>query len=101
MKHTKGPWKIKTQPTGLESPDDCDDIFVINDQGFHIACVWNPDAQFMQHGPVVNARLIAAAPSLLEALERTLSCIDQHTDDDCLGPIILQAQAAIKKAKGE
>jgi hypothetical protein len=48
-----------------------------------------------------NARLIAAAPELLEALKETLSCIDQHVDDPIVGPIIKFAKEAIAKAEGE
>jgi hypothetical protein len=48
-----------------------------------------------------DAALISAAPEMLKALEAALSCIDQHTDDLILGPIIEQAKAAIKKARGE
>lgn len=45
--------------------------------------------------------LIEAAPDMLEALENTLSCIDQHTDDPILGPIIECARLAIAKARGK
>ena len=44
-----------------------------------------------------NARLIAAAPELLEALECMLSCEDAHHVIDANK----RARAAIAKAKGE
>lgn len=47
-----------------------------------------------------NIRLINSAPELLIALKETLSCIDQHTDDPVLGPIIQYARTIIAKATG-
>ena len=44
---------------------------------------------------VANARLMASAPDLLEALEAVLSVADRATDEFDL------ARAAIAKAKGE
>ncbi len=48
-----------------------------------------------------TARLIAAAPELLEALRECLSCIDQHADDPVVGPIIERANKALAKATGD
>jgi len=45
-----------------------------------------------------NARLIAAAPDLLAALEWMVSA---YTDEDDSGPFIQRARAAIAKATGE
>lgn len=50
-------------------------------------------------GAEANARLIAAAPDLLEALEELRRClIDQGFPDD--GHMLTTARAAIAKAKG-
>ncbi len=53
-----------------------------------------------------NARLISAAPELLDALERGLPSIEHcyHTNDDPTGALwdaVVRARAAIAKAKGE
>ena len=49
-----------------------------------------------------DASLIAAAPQLLEALERahTYLCDESRTADDLL-PVLEKADNAIRKAKGE
>jgi len=48
-----------------------------------------------------NAHLIASAPELYSSLVETLSCIDQHTDDPVIGPIIESAIKALARARGE
>ena len=77
--HTPGPWKV----VGLS---------VISDSG--IIC--NPPS-----GPIdeleANARLIAAAPDMLEALEAMRDAI--IPTEDCYAAIL--ADAAIAKAIGE
>jgi len=83
-KHTPGPYIIKTSPAGEyeinykgEDPEnyegECDDIFVMTQNGLTIAKVYNPDAQFIQHGEMVNAYLLSAAPDMLKALENIKS----------------------------
>lgn len=53
--------------------------------------------------PMANARLIAAAPDLLEALRNTLSLLKAFTSetDDIAKAAYDQAEAAIAKATGE
>ena len=58
---------------------------VVTNQGNHYATTYDPSA----------ARLIAAAPDLLEALEAVLSVADRATDEFDM------ARAAIARAKGE
>lgn len=65
------------------------------------------------HGPNIciadteaNARLIAAAPELLEALQAALPQIERHRCTDPNGetvgnPVIKQARAAIARATGK
>ena len=50
-----------------------------------------------------NARLIAAAPALLEALRAALPFIPHNADQakDVLHPVLSQSRAAIKAATGE
>ena len=85
MSHTKGPWetrynKIVSRHKKGNGKDSYSLVIDLTNKA--------------------NARLIAAAPELLKALTETLSRIDQWDNDEVVGPIILQAQQAIKKAKG-
>ena len=48
-----------------------------------------------------NARLIAAAPCLLTALDNILNCVDGVHDPDWLDRCKVDALAAIAQAKGE
>jgi hypothetical protein len=95
--HTKGQWiiiqGIEKRFKGLR------DIFV---EKTHIATIqaWSEEGQ-------ANARLIAAAPELLEALENIALTADQSgldsqsTYDGVLEDIYEATQEAIRKAKGE
>ena len=84
MTHTPGPWEIEQQQKCLPPyvvPSK------INSNNFYcIAKLHGPDNQ-------ANARLIAAAPDLLAALEATL----KHINDDMTRETVC---AAIAKAKG-
>lgn len=89
MKHTPGPWKA------VRPGEFCDHWEIVSDDEFawNIACAWknivdDPDGE-------ANARLIAAAPELLAALE--------SIENDCghiPGLIWEMRNAAIAKARG-
>ena len=74
--HTKGPWTIKGQ-----------DIY--GDDEY--ICKWS--------GRTANARLIAAAPELLEALELAYGELDSRMLAN--NPILIAVDKAIRKTKGE
>jgi hypothetical protein len=62
-------------------------------------CSVQHDKDCSEEEAEANARLIAAAPDLLEALEALFNAADSCTD---LTPDVMRkAQAAIKKARGE
>ena len=95
-KATAGPWAI-----GLETDEESAQI--ITAEGWHLATV--------AHDPVMaNARLIAAAPDLLAALEG-LSGLLNDRPEDCydadggqteeLRQQLRTARAAIARARGE
>ncbi len=93
MKHTPGPWRISdARSTKVVLIDDAKGQAV----GELVwADVRNP----------ADARLIAAAPDLLEALEKTESalarCIGPHkSEEGDRHPALAQARAAIAKAGG-
>lgn len=91
-KHTPGPWLVDhdTDITGSESSPE-------------IGCVGKVDIAHVYLRAVpgkteANARLIAAAPDLLEALKAVLnSCLDSRG----LADAYKQARAAIAKAEGK
>ena len=88
-KHTKGPWGVGTESNGV-SPRH---VQILNDDGY-IATVNYTNSINETNA---NARLIAAAPELLEALidcRRTLE-IANFTQE------LVVVSAAIAKAKGE
>ena len=87
-KHTPGPWVSR------ETPDDADFTHEINSKAtpyFGVAAVY----AIAQNAPA-NARLIAAAPDLLEALKMALVWLDYEGKYD-----VLAIRAAIAKATGD
>lgn len=109
MKHTRGPWRFSTEP----QPNGCP--IVGNSRGLMVAVLAhsiNYDSQ--REEALANARLIAAAPELLEALEECEKALTQYIDaSTAMNPVIKQsghlhpvvklrdhARAAIAKATG-
>lgn len=95
-KHTPGPWTIE--------PDDWDHDIVV--EATH-DCQYHPVAK-LDHNPscrtfeevVANARLIAAAPDLLEALKTVMEALIADLPQAEGGPTVQGALAAIAKAEG-
>lgn len=85
-KHTAGPWRVEQDTTliwGDCNPDDATSYGM----GYPIAeCRVTPSGSWAK-GPKghseadANARLIAAAPDLLEALKAAMAFIDSHVAD--------------------
>jgi gentisate 1,2-dioxygenase len=88
-KHTPGPWKIV---------DAWNDHMVEGQNGEEI--IWQDGPHGTPTINEANARLIAAAPDLLEALENLADYVDERAGDNECRPIE-NARAAIAKAKGE
>lgn len=100
-KHTPGPWKADTPRFGYQNvrqdPADWDG------RGYQLICTVPQSKKGTNYGEMfeANARLIAAAPELLEALKRLLATInpgnaDSHSNDcRC---VIHEARAVISKA---
>ena len=93
---TQGPWKWHKRKYSnthfLANESETNDDFAIIDDG----------SAYGEYGAVIdvsggNARLIAAAPELLEALIKLVDVVD----DMVHGPSTDAAHAAIKKALGE
>jgi len=90
MKHTPGPWVIDWNVSRL-------DVFS-SDAATLIATLRRSTlSDGIGKTTIANARLIAAAPDLLEALEDCLRVVEFLASDSC--PTTIQnAKAAIEKA---
>ena len=89
-KYTPGPWRLNT--------DGCGDLFV-SGAGSEYICEIGP---YCSGADMADARLIAAAPELLEALMAARSELEAY-EEDATGERYnnLMINAAIAKAKGE
>lgn len=87
--HTPGPWQVVENCVVAGSTDDDMHMVASIPIGAHFP------ARFETETGQQNARLIAAAPEMLEALEETLKYLDDSGD---LYPIVMKA---LKKARGE
>jgi len=92
-KHAPGPWTCRANPEPdgriaywIDGPD-----WMGNEGGAPIADVRDLGARSEAY-----ARLIAAAPDLLAALDALVNC-----NPDDAGPLLNDARAAIAKATGE
>ena len=99
--HTPGPWKAKKW-VGTDSYDDPDRPFV------EVGNVhWSPNKVDVPAAieQTANARLIAAAPDLLEVLEFLVTAASGEgppvPERELLQDCVDKARAAIAKAKGE
>lgn len=102
FKGTPGPWEIK--------PEEVDRPY-IRIRGtqlggrFKVANVLSPHYDGVHHREAnetrANARLIAAAPELLEALQRCEAVLSVIPLEVCDVEDLLYARAAINKATGE
>ncbi len=96
MAHTPGPWDVVLV---FNSAQDTVGIEIYQDDGSHIACrSGDPEAK-------ANARLIAAAPELLEALDLVASGLRVYNSggeaDVSLPGLERISKAAIAKAGKE
>ncbi len=103
IKHTPGPWKHNRGPVS-------ESIYAPDGNGHLVAILYHGDAD----NQAANARLIAAAPDLLEALEELLQhkpafrtmplgAPNSYARQEQYSHIAAEdkARAAIAKAKGE
>ena len=99
--HTPGPWKAKKW-VGTDPYDDPDRPFVEVGNVHWSPKNWKPAAAIEQ---TANARLIAAAPELLETLEFLVTAAGGEgppvPERELLQDCVDKARAAIAKAKGD
>ena len=93
-KHTPGPWSLSPAEDGVIEAQDGEDFICV-------AVAGNPEAACRQRD-LANARLIAAAPDLLEALRNLVGGIDASARGAVLRDAreMIAARAAIAKATG-
>ena len=106
MSHTPGPWEVHNltdvfSPSGGDSGNgvkaDDNDGWLVADCGCGITFVQGQDTTLDIAVQQDNARLIAAAPKLLEACRELVDFIDFPHADDCP---VTKAKAAIAEAEG-
>ena len=90
IKHTPGPWRVWTPPPNGEQ--------CIGDSKGLMVAVATTGITFNE--TLANARLIAAAPDLLEALQAIIESVDRN-GAAILTELESAARAAIAKAQGE
>ena len=99
--HTPGPWKVRVSHNGalrgysIEHEDETLRSIVARN--------WEHELCEEHGNSLPNARLIASAPELLEALERISTAYDETLRHPIAAPLlqaIYAARAAIAKAKG-
>lgn len=109
MKHTPGPWWFAQHDAfGRYDVGEGDAVLFRSVPRADSGPGEAPLTQTSDAHQAANARLIAAAPDLLEALRRMVNCMTQddlaHPLDACMyGPQcnVCQAKVAINKATGE
>lgn len=99
MKHTPGPWKViergtTTHPDRFGRTTGRKEVFINGADGLGSIA-----KMYVGHDGA-DARLIAAAPELLEALQTWIAACDTGTHTD-INQAREQARAAIAKATGE
>ncbi len=103
-KHTQGPWRVEAKNYPIADTGDYDGCLQILS-----ANAKRPIVEIWEDGdePEANARLMAAAPELLEALEwcaETMAVFVEDgsaAPDSVMGKNLTTARAAIAKATGE
>lgn len=92
--HTKGPWEVRLS----KEPEYPHDHYIWA-EGYGVIGYWQPPDKFENPQWILkeeDAHLIAAAPELLEALEKMLQRYGYETCE-----YVKLSQVAINKAKGE
>lgn len=99
MAHTPGPWSV--------ADHDSNGQRIVRNEHIEICTCWHHCVVAIEQEMEANARLIAAAPDLLAALEMQMRRIDVWADtpgaggaSDALLEVGRIARTAIAKAKG-
>lgn len=101
--HTKGPW-LTTNSNAVVSTSNNTIAIPCNRNGEQVAIAGVLSSSVSRSEARANARLIAAAPELLAALEALRQVAvwdDDYTTREEMEKVFALADAAIAKAKGE
>jgi len=93
QKHTKGPWRISSFGAVLGSDTTGTTICDINE------AMLNSGFSHVKSEAEANAKLIAAAPELLKALELMVNNYEKYKSNGAENQALLKAIAAINKTK--
>jgi hypothetical protein len=110
MGHTKGPWELLRQGKEIQGDGGHEVWCFVNSIGISITEIpvesYNEDGNKAYHVSKVeslaNARLIAAAPDLLAALQRFIDFANkqiEESSDKYKSSMVRQGEAAIAKAE--
>jgi len=94
LRHTPGPWDLYSDHPTEQWVDHVEDD---EDRCFNIFRII-PGEQISDEEAVANAHLIAAAPRLLEALERARQYIALSEDSEEKNQLLQEIEAAIAEA---
>ena len=96
-KHTPGPWVWDKADLSFRSADGEELIIALGCEGI-AEDVWNGRITWEEFAPSdADARLIDAAPDLLEVLEKVQAWMNGGVDDE----LAYEIDLALTKAKGE
>lgn len=98
MTHTPGPWQVSGGRSRIDAYGH-----TVGPDGFGIACVFYSDQTTAEHiASLADARLIAAAPDLLKALNALERQVLQNNirGDEWMDEALELTRAAIAKAEG-
>lgn len=94
LKHTPGPWRSENQFS----------CKILNENGVCVAVPHGPEGRWVdvKEEHEANARLIAAAPELLEALKSIMEELEKDTPTSIykISELIIKGNKAIAKAEG-
>lgn len=95
MNHTPGPWQYSFEGGTV--------AFIVEADGTTVAKISTTENSTAHSALPANARLIAAAPDMLEALEAIVKSLADHDDEGMIehAQQMIDARAAIAKAKGK
>jgi hypothetical protein len=88
--HTPGPWTVHQ----FDGGDEGQSVMPVNGEQAVAGPFYGTEAQ-------TNARLIAAAPEMLEALRDAALDLTDYTDEPRIAEIVTAMRAAIAKATNE
>ena len=94
-KHTPGPWEVRV--TRFFNVPDSGQYLVVGTDAESICRMTASEGPEMQEQAMPDARLIAAAPEMLEALKEVSEAFDDGEVDSHIIEIV---RAAIRAAKG-